>query len=68
MSYVFNKNHNRSHKHNCRAVRMMNFDKNAETVDKPRGHSCGWCGAGKIDIVDHSLDDYVQKPAAEEVA
>mgnify|MGYP000860133764 CR=1 FL=1 len=68
MTYIFNKNHNRSHLPDCRAVRMMNFDKNAETVEEPRGHSCGWCGAGKIDNVDHRLDEYSQKPLAREVA
>ncbi len=44
MSYIFNKNHNRTHTPDCRAVGMMNFDKNAETVEEPRGHGCGWCG------------------------
>ena len=44
MSYIFNKNHNRSHTPTCRAVKMMNFTKNAETVEEPRGHGCGWCG------------------------
>lgn len=65
MSYIYNKNHNRSHDPNCRAVRMMNIDKNAETVEEPRGHGCGWCGtpSGFVNYPsrdqDTGLDPYI---------
>jgi len=45
MSFVFNKNHNRTHVPGCRAVGMMNRVKNEIIVDEPKGHICLWCGA-----------------------
>jgi len=62
MSYIFNKNHNRTHLPDCRAVSMMNFNKNAEVVDEPRGHLCGWCmgKSGIQGMVDHCLDEYCE--------
>lgn len=45
MSYIYNKNHDRSHHHGCRAIGMMNYTKNAEETEEPLGHTCGWCGA-----------------------
>lgn len=46
MSFIFNKNHNRTHLPGCRAVDMMNRDKNEVPVDEPQGHSCKWCHPG----------------------
>jgi hypothetical protein len=45
MTYIFNKNHNRTHAPGCPAIDLMNQEKNMEIVEEPRGHSCGWCGA-----------------------
>ena len=45
MSFVFNKNHNRTHVPGCRAVGMMNRAKNEVRVEEPQGHICKWCGA-----------------------
>jgi len=65
MSYVFNKNHNRTHEPNCRAVGMMNRDKNEVEVEEPRGHGCKWCGTpgGYISYPsreqDTGLDPYI---------
>lgn len=44
MSFVYNRNHNRSHTPGCRAIGMMNYNKNAEVVEEPQGHGCGLCG------------------------
>lgn len=65
MSYIYNRNHNRTHLPDCRAIQMMNYNKNGETVDEPRGHLCGWCfkGKGAIEIVDHNLDEYAEEGA-----
>lgn len=46
MPYVFNKNHNRTHVTGCRAVDMMNREKNEVPVDEPRGYICKWCNPG----------------------
>lgn len=46
MSYIFNKNHNRTHLPGCRAVDMMNRDKNEVEVEEPQGHLCLWCHPG----------------------
>lgn len=43
MSYIFNKNHNRTHLPGCKAIDMMNRDKHEVEVDEPRGHLCKWC-------------------------
>jgi hypothetical protein len=66
MSYIFNKNHNRTHLPGCRAIGQMNFEKNAVLVDEPQGHSCGWCGCGrgshtktKTRVFDGGLDPYI---------
>jgi hypothetical protein len=43
---------------------MMNYKKNGEEVDEPRGHLCGWCFRGNNAIqgmVDHNLDEYVEE-------
>jgi len=65
MTFIFNKNHNRTHTHGCRAINQMNFDKNAEIVEEPRGHSCAWCQSHsrfkKFPARDkgHGLDPYI---------
>jgi hypothetical protein len=65
VSYIFNKNHNRTHLHGCRAVDMMNREKNQEIIEEPRGHSCAWCqshsGFKKFPArnPDHGLDPYI---------
>lgn len=64
MSYIYNRNHNRTHLPGCRAISMMNYNKNGEEVDEPRGHLCGWCFRGNNAIqgmVDHNLDEYVEE-------
>jgi|LSQX01.2.fsa_nt_gb hypothetical protein len=63
MTYIFNKNHNRTHLPGCRAISMMNMAKNAEIVEEPRGHLCGWCfkGTTSMKLVDHCLDEYCQE-------
>jgi len=37
--------------------------KNAEIVEEPRGHLCGWCfkGTTSMKLVDHCLDEYCQE-------
>jgi len=65
MSYIFNRNHNRTHEPGCRAIGQMNYDKNAVSVDEPRGHGCKLCGtpAGLINYTprdqDSGLDPYI---------
>lgn len=46
MSYVYNRNHNRTHYPDCHAVDMMNRDKNEIRVAQPRGRSCKLCNPG----------------------
>ncbi len=45
MSFIYNKNHNRTHVPGCTAVSMMNREKNEVQVEEPQGHICKWCGA-----------------------
>lgn len=65
MSYIFNKNHNRTHLPGCRAISQMNYDKNADLVEEPRGHNCAWCnshgGYKKYPArdQDHGLDPFI---------
>ncbi|WP_281774176.1 hypothetical protein [Methanobacterium formicicum] len=57
MSYVYNKNHDRTHLHTCPAIKMM-LEENMEVIKTPKGKNCGWCGAG-VKEEDHALDDYI---------
>lgn len=42
-NYIFNRNHNRTHTPGCRAISMMNRDKNEIPTDEIQGPHCKWC-------------------------